>query len=125
MGKSIVAFEAMERSMPLSQTGNLLRFCPLLRPASLLRFGNSLARLCAQGAPLSTLGCGRRLLRAVSGLGGCTVEGCQQSTRTLQPGYLGVNFGKDVFNRHETRIIQLVGDEKTGGGDFHELKGVT
>jgi len=76
-----------------------------LGPAPVLRIGDLLARFGAQDSLLSGVGFGGRFLRGASGFGGCGSERGQQSACLLQPGYLGVDLGKNVFNRHGLRIM--------------------
>lgn len=102
----------------LVSLGLLFRLGLLRGPAPVLRVGNLLARFGAQNALFSGLGFGRRFLGLAFGLCGYTVERGQQSACPLQPGYLDVNSGKNVFNRHELRIMQLVRRGKPWGGYF-------
>ncbi|MGD1064625.1 MAG: hypothetical protein ABR860_15305, partial [Terracidiphilus sp.] len=74
----------------------------------MLRVGYLLARFGAQDPLLSGLGFGGRFLRFASGFGGCGSERGQQSACLLQPGYLGVDFDKNVFYRHRSRIMQKI-----------------
>lgn len=93
-------FETMTGPTCFLYLGVLLRLGLYLGPAPALRVGNLFACFGAQDPLLTGFGFGGRFLRATLGDGSCGSERGQQRACLLQPGYLGVNSCKDVFDCH-------------------------